>query len=240
MQLNPCLCVQEPIVKDDATVGNILSLESPFILHIATHGCLESSIHTQARKNHWSDTSTALLLAGAETYLNGNYSKLSFHINVGCLTPAAVCAINLEETRLAFLSACNSAIGDKPFHETAVSILQAFRSAGTKTVISTLWSVDDNATVDVVSVFYNHLIEDPTSCPSTALALTKKHLIERNEPFSIYAAFTCSGLDQPLHPAAVSEAQSIEMVCRTLYAMCVNNYTCVLWILYLVFKLHSS
>lgn len=216
LQSNPLLNLQEPIVKDDATVGNMLSLESPFVLHIATHGYLKSSIHTQARKSYWSDTSTGLLLAGAETYLNGDYSKLSFHINVGCLTPAAVCAINLEGTRLAFLSACKSGIGEKPFHETAVSILQAFRSVGTKTVISTLWSVDDNTTVDVASLFYKYLLEDPTCCPSNALSLTKKKLIERKEPFSVYAAFTCSGLDHPLHPVNVSEAQSIEMVCRTL------------------------
>lgn len=106
LQSNPHLCLQAPITENDATVGNILSLESPFILQIATHGYLKSSIHIQARKSYWNDTSTALLLAGAETYLNGDYSKLGFHINIGCLTPAAVCAINLERTRLAFLSAC--------------------------------------------------------------------------------------------------------------------------------------
>ena len=216
LQSNPNLSVQEPIVKDDATVCNVLSLESPFILHIATHGYLKSSIHTQARKSYWSDTSAALLLAGAETYLNGEYSKLSFHINVGCLTPAAVCAINLESTRLAFLSACKSGIGEKPFHETSVSILQAFRSVGTKTVISTLWSVDDSTTVDVASIFYKYLMEDPACNPSNALALTKKDLLEGQEPFSVYAAFTCSGLDIPLHPVTVSDAQNIEMVCSSL------------------------
>ena len=98
-------------------------------------------------------------------------------------------------------------IGEKPFHETKVCMLQAFRSVGTKTVISSLWSVDDSTTVDIASHFYNYIIEDSTICPSKALALTKKHLIERKEPFSVYAAFTCSGLDHPLHPAAVSEAQ---------------------------------
>ena len=224
LQSNPHLSVQEPIVKDDATVCNVLSLESPFILHIATHGYLKSSIHTQARRSYWSDTSTALLLAGAETYLNGEYSKLSFHINVGCLTPAAVCAINLESTRLAFLSACKSGVGEKPFHETSVSILQAFRSVGTKTVISTLWSVDDSTTVDVASIFYKYLMGDPACYPSTALALTKKDLLERQEPFSVYAAFTCSGLDLPLHPVAVSEAQSIEMVCGSLLNLNVCVY----------------
>ena len=226
LSLNPHLDIKEPIVKDAATVDNVLSLESPFILHIATHGHLRSSIHTQARKSHWHDTSTALLLAGAETYLNEDYSKLSSHINVGCLTPATVCAINLEGTRLVFLSACKSGIGDKPFHETSESILQAFRSVGAQTVISTLWSVDDSTTVDVASLFYKYLMEDPTSNPSHALALTKRHLIKQKEPFSVYAAFTCSGLDHSLHPSSVSEAQSIEMVCKIhIHWFC--YFTCV-------------
>ena len=213
LSLSSYLNLQEPLIEDDATMSNVLSLESPFILHIATHGHLKSTIHTQAWKSYWSDTSTALLLAGAETYLNEDYSKLNFHINVGCLTPAAVCAINLEGTRLTFLSACKSGVGSKPFHETAESILQAFRGAGAQTVISTLWNVDyDNTTADFASFFYNHLIEDPKSSPSHALTLTKKHLIEKKESFSVYAAFTCTGLDQPLCPAAITEAQSIEMV----------------------------
>ena len=238
LESNPQLNVEEPIVKDGATVGNLLSLESPFILHIATHGYLKSSIHTQARKSYWSDTSTALLLAGAETYLNGDYSKLSYHINVGCLTPAAVCAINLESTRLAFLSACKSGIGEKPFHETSVSILQAFRSVGTKTVISTLWSVDDNTTVDVASMFYKYLMEDPACHPSNALALTKKDLLERQEPFSVYAAFTCSGLDLPLHPATVSDAQNIEMVCGPL--LNINVHVLLFVRLQTIFKLNIN
>ena len=212
LSLNSDLNLQEPFIEDDATMSNVLSFESPFILHIATHGYLKSNIHTQVWKSYWSDTSTALLLAGAETYLNGDYSKLNFHINVGCLTPAAVCAINLEGTRLTFLSACKSGVGSKPFHETAESILQAFRGAGAQTVISTLWNVDDKATAEFASLFYSHLMKDSKNCPSCVLALTKRHLIEKNESFSVYAAFTCTGLDQPLHPAGITEAQSIEMV----------------------------
>jgi hypothetical protein len=212
LSLNPFLDILEPITREEATVGKILSLESPFILHIATHGHLKSTIHTQGWNNYWSDTSAALLMAGSKTYLNGDYSKLNFHINIGCLTPTAVCATNLEGSRLVFLSTCRSGIGVKPFHETSQSILQAFRGAGAQNVISTLWSVNDSTTADFASFFYNHLLADPSLRLSHALSLTQRHLLEQNEDFSVYAAFTCSGIDLPLHPSAPSEAQSIQIL----------------------------
>ena len=212
LSLNKHLHLQDPLTQDDATIGSLLALESPFIVHVATHGYMKSSAHTQAWQSYWNDTSSALLLAGSETYLNGDYSKLNFHINIGCLTPAAVCAINLEGSRLAFISACCSGIGTKPFHETAQSLLQAFRGAGAQSVISSLWNVNDSATADFASLFYNHLVQEPTQRPSHALFLTQKHLLEQKEPFSVYASFTCSGLDLPLNPSAATEAQTIQMV----------------------------
>ena len=80
-----------------------------------------------------------MLLGGSETYLKGDYSKLNIHINVDYLTPAVVSAINLESTRLTFLTSCKSSgVGSKPFNEAAESILQGFYGAGTQTLISTL------------------------------------------------------------------------------------------------------
>ena len=212
MSLNPDLNPLEPLTGVDATVGSILALECPFIVHIATHGFMKSFAHTQSWQNYWNDTTTALLLAGSETYLNGDYSKLNFHINTGCLTPATVCAVNLEGTRLVFLSACRSGVGYKPFHETAQSLYQAFRGAGALSVISTLWNVKDDKAADFASLFYTHFIQQPAVCPSRALFLARKHLIEQNEPFLVYASFTCSGLDLQLNPATATEAQNIQMV----------------------------
>lgn len=206
------LQVKQPLVGSDATVANLLDLESPFVLHIATHGVAKSSIHTQAHRSYWSDTSTALLFAGAQTYLDKQLDKLSFHSGLGCLTPASAVAVNLEGTRLVFGSTCRSGIGIKPFHETSESMMQAFHAAGAQTVISTLWPVDDSLTADFTATFYKQLIENPACRPSEALACTKKLFLDEQEPFSAWGAFICSGIDQPLFPESATKAQEIQMV----------------------------
>ena len=215
LSLCPSLQVKQPIVHSNATVESLLGLESPFLLHIATHGFVKSSIHTQAHSGYWSDTSTALLLAGAQTYLNKNYEKLSFHSGVGCLTPASVGAINLEATRLVFSSTCRSGIGTKPFHETSESMMQAFHASGAQTVISTLWEVEDSLTADFASFFYNQLMEKPLCRPSEALTLAKKLVKDKQESPSAWGAFVCSGIDHPLLPQSATIAQEIQMVSYT-------------------------
>ena len=212
LSLSTGLQVKQPMVGSKATVASLLELESPFILHIATHGHLRSLIHTQAHMSYWSDTSTALLLAGAQTYLNKQHSKLSFHSGLGCLTPASTCAINLQGTRLVFSSSCHSGVGTKPFHETSQSMMQAFHAAGAQTVISTLWAVDDSLAADFASFFYDQLIKESTCRPSEGLTLARKLLKDRQEPLSAWGAFICSGIDQPLFPLSTTKAQEIQMV----------------------------
>lgn len=233
LSLCESLQVKTPITGSNATVTSLLELESPFVLHIATHGHLRSLIHTQAHMSYWSDTSTAILLAGAQTCLNKQYNKLSFHSGLGCLTPASACAINLEGTRLVFSSSCHSGVGTKPFHETSQSMMQAFSAAGAQTVISTLWAVDDSLTADFASSFYDELVKTSTCHPSEALTVAKKLVKGRQEPLSAWGAFVCYGIDQPLFPLSTTKAQEIQMVRSVLqYAL----VYCLLHVILLCFS----
>jgi CHAT domain-containing protein len=71
-------------------------------------------------------------------------------------------------TQLVVLSACNSGLGELIDGEGSIGLTYAFLHAGAKQVISTLWSVDDETTQELMSEFYKAMLLDGDS-PSRAL-----------------------------------------------------------------------
>lgn len=65
--------------------------------------------------------------------------------------------INAE---LIILSSCDSAIGQDVAGEGLISLSRGFLSAGAKSVIGSLWKVDDQATAELMNHFYKSLIND--------------------------------------------------------------------------------
>lgn len=60
---------------------------------------------------------------------------------------------------LVVLSACQSGLGDEVATEGLIGLTRAFQFAGARTVMSTLWQVDDQATAELMVRFYQHLKE---------------------------------------------------------------------------------
>jgi len=76
---------------------------------------------------------------------------------------------------LVVLSACDSAVGRLQGEEGIANLSRAFLLAGSRTVVSTLWSVDDTAALFLMKRFYFHLRENnPTA---DALTLAKRDLL---------------------------------------------------------------
>ena len=71
---------------------------------------------------------------------------------------------------LVVLSACDTAVGRLQGEEGIANLSLAFQLAGAKTVISTLWSVDDTTTLDLMQRFYSHLAERSTIAHSLTAA----------------------------------------------------------------------
>ena len=55
------------------------------------------------------------------------------------------------------LSACNTGTGELQRGEGVISLARGFAFAGAKSIISTLWSVNDKSTEVLMSSFYKHL-----------------------------------------------------------------------------------
>jgi tetratricopeptide (TPR) repeat protein len=92
--------------------------------------------------------------------------------------------------RLVVLASCASAATRR---ELWGSLGAAFLAAGSATVLASLWSVDDAATVALITAFYSH---GGATHPAEALALAQRDLA-RTHPASAWAAFVLLGAGDP-------------------------------------------
>ena len=60
---------------------------------------------------------------------------------------------------LVVLSACETGIGELKRGEGIISLARAFAYAGAKSIVTTLWSVDDARTKDLMVFFYRNLLQ---------------------------------------------------------------------------------
>ena len=77
--------------------------------------------------------------------------------DTGLLTAAEIAFLDLSACDLAFLSACDTALGTQRGGEGMLSVQRAFHAAGARTVISSLWRVGDASTAELVKRFYVNL-----------------------------------------------------------------------------------
>ena len=198
LSMNRSFKVHPPLTQKEATISSVLSLKSPHILHLATHGYTSKQESTPYYGNFWNDESSGILLAGAQTYLDKKFKKMDIKAGTGHMNSIAMCGMQLEGTRLVFVSACDSSVGSRPSQEMPASITHALRAAGAQTVISTLWIVSDSEATDFVSSFYEHLVTHPDCRPSEALSYAKAVMKQKGHSMFHWGAYVCHGLDYPL------------------------------------------
>lgn len=77
----------------------------------------------------------------------------------GPLTIKRIIQGDMRNPGFAFLSACHTTEGDESSPDEAIHLAAAMQFAGFRSVIGTLWSVDDDVAGTVVSAFYDGLDE---------------------------------------------------------------------------------
>jgi len=95
----------------------------------------------------------------------------------GILTANEVKAMNFDATDLVVLSACETGAGEIKNGEGVYGLQRAFQSAGAGTVVMSLWKVDDIATQEFMSKFYEYIVQG--SNPSSALKMTQMKIKEK-------------------------------------------------------------
>lgn len=139
---------------------------SPKILHFATHAiCYLDSLRRSQYgyfdfpNNYYPErpelTYTGLVLSGGNLGFRRTGDRQLD--NDGILLSEEISKLHLEGTALVVLSACNSANGIFDDIEGTFGLVQAFKLAGVKTIIASLSKVDDRATSEFMSHFYQRL-----------------------------------------------------------------------------------
>jgi CHAT domain-containing protein len=154
----------------EATENSIKSLSNPYVLHIATHGFFMKDIEEKKKlEKSGGDPSenpllrSGLMLAGAADVFKNNSSSDAFNPALlkvkeedGILTAYEAMNLSLDHTELVILSACETAVGEVKNGEGVYGLQRAFKIAGAKTLIMSLWKVDDLATQELMITFYSN------------------------------------------------------------------------------------
>ncbi len=172
------------------------------VLHLATHGFF----HPEGLYSLWSSAFSrdeAQTLSGR---LPGLLSGLvcagaaadTSHGEDGYLTAEEVGWLDLSRVELVALSACETGLGRSESGEGLLGLRRAFHAAGARTVVSSLWSVQDESTAELMRSFYANLwtrgMGRLDALRAAQLAMLARNRARFGDPLtSTWGAFVLSG-----------------------------------------------
>ena len=139
------------------------------IIHISTHGFFKDNA---PNKNPMLES--GLFFAGANRYWCNDTLQLSPYADDGILRSAEIATLNLADCSLVVLSACETGLGYSNSSEGVYGLQRAFKLAGAKQILMSLWAVDDRATDMLMTGFYQGLLRGEDA--DEALQKSKAHL----------------------------------------------------------------
>jgi CHAT domain-containing protein len=202
-----------PWQGEAATEARLKAAHSPRILHIATHGFFlemdqnqgpnsvvevgfesESGSFTMIRRTVDPLLRSGLVLAGVNAFLEGRTVPES--MEDGILTAEDVAGLDLVDTELVVLSACETGLGDVHDGEGVFGLQRAVEIAGAQSLIMSLWKVPDEATADLMTELYTQLAAGKG--PADALRSAQLKIQTRLPHPLHWGAFVCRGNPCPL------------------------------------------
>jgi CHAT domain-containing protein len=155
----------EPLQQDKVNSVLLEEKRKLKILHLATHGFSNTSDGMQS------------FIAFSDGMVNAE----NMYENAGFL-----------KCKLTVLSACQTGVGTMN-NDSPIGLANSFLIAGANNVVSTLWSIDDDASAELMIAFYTFLKEGKSISESLRLAQLQLRKIEKwSSPF-FWAAFKLMG-----------------------------------------------
>ena len=99
----------------------------------------------------------------------------AFALHDGHFTIQRIIGCDLKNPEFAYLSACHTTVGDEDSPDEVIHLASAMQFAGFRSVIGTMWAVDDDETNKITSTFYKHMVDESGRLDHTlaAFALNK-------------------------------------------------------------------
>jgi CHAT domain-containing protein len=172
----------------EATEESIKQLDgrtTPFVLHLATHGFffpdpkqeLPKDFSFEEGKSKIYKASdnpmmrSGLILAGANKYWGKPFENLTKED--GILTASEISNLDLSACQLVVLSACETGLGEIKGSEGVFGLQRAFKMAGVKNIIMSLWKVPDTQTAELFDIFYGECFAGKTIHEAFQMAQAK-------------------------------------------------------------------
>lgn len=149
----------------------------PMVMHIATHGFYYTE--AEAEKSQFVGPEIELLTEGGQNvgrFVENKPMTRSGLLFSGCnnairheripegeengiLTAQEISTLDFRGLDLVVLSACQTGLGDIISGEGVFGLQRGFKKAGAKTIIMSLWNVNDESTMKMMTGFYHHYLE---------------------------------------------------------------------------------
>ena len=155
-----------PVIKDNVNLQIFEGRKKRDILHLATHGYLNSDKSGRS----------FIAMSDGPLYADDLYNEMY-----------------LLRSDLVVLSACQTGLGDFG-KDSPLSLANSFLLGGANSVISSLWSVDDEATSEFMIAFYTRLKEGYDAAQSLFYAQSKIRSIAKWRNPYFWAGFKLTGL----------------------------------------------
>jgi CHAT domain-containing protein len=142
-----------------------LSGNSPNIIHIATHGFFFENQNIKPRYGMSLSTEDQYRLAEDPLLRSGimmagaNYAwkhgSNPMEDDDGILTAMEISNLDLSDTDMVVLSACETGLGDIDGSEGVYGLQRAFKMSGVNIIVMSLWQVPDKETAEFMTMFYS-------------------------------------------------------------------------------------
>ncbi len=173
-------------MNNEGTEESFMSMsgQSPDLLLLSTHGFYYSpeNVPSWSALNGYDNAMhlTGLVMSGG----NAEWMKREIPHGVygGLLMSSDIERLDLSNTQMAILSACDTGLGDLT-NEGVYGLQRAFKKAGVQTLVMSLWSVSDLVTTKFMIAFHEELVGCNWNKRKAFLKAQKRIRKEYSDPY---------------------------------------------------------